>query len=179
MVVSSPPPFKTSPTGGARPPAPNPNSDASGATASQAAGPSCDRRSRGMGQFPPRLAREPRNQQSPHANVNLPQLPLRSQARRSQARRFQANHSQTRASASKPIPPLALEALAGPGLESNSDNVLTLDMRPTRSPVSGFWHRLRFNGFSPMTNQRRSGWKPGRPRRGRPEGTKGAGSRSI
>jgi len=169
MVVSSPPPFKTSPTGAVRPLAPNPNSDPSGATVSEAVGPSCDRRSRGMGQFPPRLAREPRNQKSPHANVNLPQLPLRSQALR----------SQTRTPTSRPIPPLDPATLARPGLESNSEDVLTLDMRPTRSPVSGVWHRLRFNGFSPMTNQRRSGWKPGRPRRGRPEGTKGAGSRSI
>lgn len=123
-------------------------------------GPNCDLRSRGMGKFPPRLARGPRPKNGPHAHVHLPQLPLRDSGNRN---------------ASTPIPPLS--TVLEP--EKQNEEILTLEMRPARLHVSSLWHRLRFSGLSPMANQRRSTWKPGKPRRGRPEGTKGAGSRSL
>lgn len=122
--------------------------------------PNCGLRSRGMSQFPPRLSRDPRPKNGPHAHINLPQLPLQ-------------GRSSTKVS--RPIPSLRTVVAA----EEQDDDVLTLEMRPARLHVSSLWHRLRFSGFSPMASQRRSTWKPGKPRRGRPEGTKGAGSRSI
>lgn len=139
------------PTAGANPPSrPKPVS-----------GPNCDLRSRGMGKFPPRLAREPRPKNGPHAHVHLPPLP--------------SLRGPNKTKSSRPIPPLNTKV----AVAERDEEVLTLEMRPARLHVSSLWHRLRFSGFSPMASQRRSTWKPGKPRRGRPEGTKGAGSRSI
>lgn len=54
-----------------------------------------------------------------------------------------------------------------------------LTVQSPRWSVSRLWHRLRFSSFSPLADQRRSRWMPRKPRRGKPEGTKGAGSRSL
>ncbi len=173
MVLSPPAPSKSPAIGSeGLEPSPAPTAKSVAATvattveASMAApGPHCDLRSRGMGKFPPRLARGPRPQNGPHANVNLPQLPLR---------------GLSNAQASSPIPPLNTQPYAtAAATEKKGEGILTLEMRPARLHVSSLWHRLRFSGFSPMASQRRSTWKPGKPRRGRPEGTKGAGSRSL
>lgn len=122
-------------------------------------------RSRGMGPFPPRLARGPRPKNGPHSHINLPPLEGQRQTQRANL-----------------IPPLGGSPV-GEGVvrerAAREEEILTLEMRPARLHVSSLWHRLRFSGFSPMASQRRSTWKPGKPRRGRPEGTKGAGSRSL
>lgn len=55
----------------------------------------------------------------------------------------------------------------------------SLAAQPPRWAVSLLWNRLRFSTFSPLSGQRRSRWMPRRPRRGKPDGTKGAGSRSL
>ncbi len=170
MVVSSPVPFPTSSSTSAvgtdmlepnPAPSPEPSPEtvpASNPEPNPAPGSNYNLNSRGMGKFPPRLSREPRPKNGPHAHINLPQLPGRSNT-----------------TTSSNIPPLSTTIAA----EEQDEEVLTLEMRPARLHVSSLWHRLRFSGFSPMASQRRSTWKPGKPRRGRPEGTKGAGSRSL
>ncbi len=172
MVVSSPAPFQSAANTKAPEPGPSPsvvpkpadNAEPRPAEPKPAVpGPNCNLRSRGMGSFPPRLARGPRPKNGPHSHVNLPPLPsLR-------------GPSQPRAAS--PVPPLSSNTLRAE--KDQEADVLTLEMRPARLHVSSLWHRLRFSGFSPMESQRRSTWKPGKPRRGRPEGTKGAGSRSL
>ena len=121
---------------------------------SAVSGPVCNLRTRGLSQFPPRLARNSRPSHHLQAQVTLPTLP-----------------------------PLASPQLNNPvSIASRTELTpqVTLTMRPARLPVSGLWYRLRFSSVLPLAKPRRSHrWRPGKPRRGRPEGTKGAGSRSL
>ncbi len=142
--------------------------EASTTSSTTSAAPSTAKRSSvvspGQSQFPPRLSREPRPHNSPYAHIDLPPFIAPATTR----------HSDENTSV-KPQTAV-LKQDSEPTVQAD---FVTLDMRPARPHVSSLWHRLRFNRFSPMANQRRSSWKPGKPRRGRPEGTKGAGSRSL